>query len=185
MRLETLEDRTVLSTFAIANGDVAGLIAAIHAADTNNHNNTIALAAGGNYDLSAVNNTTDGPTGLPVVNTGGHSLVIQGNGATIARSSDSGTPAFRLLDVAAGAVLEIDNLTLSNGLEPGPAAEGGGIYSQGSLKLANAVIEGNAAQGSNGANGTAANVNGGSGGSAQGGGIYQTGGSVSSSGRRS
>ena len=47
LSLETLEDRTVLSTFTIANGDLAGLIAAIHAADTNNHNNTITLAAGG------------------------------------------------------------------------------------------------------------------------------------------
>ena len=151
LRLETLEARTVLSTFTIAGGDVAGLIAAIHAADSSNHNNTIALAAGGSYVLSAVDNTTDGPTGLPVVNNGGHSLVIQGNGATIARSSDTGTPAFRLLDVAAGSVLEVDNLTLKNGLETGPAARGGGIYSQGSLKLANAVINGNAAQGTNGA----------------------------------
>ena len=66
-----------------------------------------------------------------MVSTGGHSLVIQGNGATIARSSDTGTPAFRLLDVAAGAVLEVDNLTLNNGLEVGLAARGGGIYSQG------------------------------------------------------
>ena len=46
LRLEPLEEHTVLSTFTIANGDLAGLIAAIHTADTNNHNNTIALAAG-------------------------------------------------------------------------------------------------------------------------------------------
>ena len=179
LRLESLENRTLLSTFTISNGDVAGLIAAIHAADTDNHNNTIALAAGGSYVLSAVNNTTDGPTGLPVVGTGWHSLLIQGNGATITRDSASGTPAFRLLNVAAGAELVVDDLTLSNGLETGPAAQGGGIYSQGNLILASAVVQGNSAQGSNGADGGAANVNGGSGGSAQGGGIYQAGGSVS------
>src|SRR5262245_19570590 len=85
--LECLEDRTVLSTFHIANGDVAGLISAFHMADSNNQDNTIILAQDGDYVLGAIDNTSDGPTGLPVVATGGYSLTIEARGATISRNT--------------------------------------------------------------------------------------------------
>jgi hypothetical protein len=175
--LENLEDRTVPSTFKIANGDVAGLIAAIHAADSNSQDNTIILAKDGSYTLRAVDNTTDGSTGLPVIDNGSNSLTINGRGATISRSAAKATPGFRLLDVGVGSVVELRDLTLANGLETGPAAQGGAIYSQGNLTLRNTIVENNVAQGSAGTNGQPG-ATGGTGGSAQGGGIYQTGGSV-------
>src|SRR5881397_310360 len=50
------------ANFACAAGDVACLIAAVNAANTNGQVNTITLAAG-TYTLTAVDNTTDGPNG--------------------------------------------------------------------------------------------------------------------------
>src|SRR6516162_9917002 len=117
LRPELLEDRTAPATFTIANGDVPGLVAAIHAADGNGQDNTIVLARGGSYVLGVVDNAADGPTGLPVVATGGHALTIEGNGAAIERGTAAGTPAFRLLDVAAESVLDLVKLTLADGME--------------------------------------------------------------------
>src|SRR5262245_15759817 len=130
--LEPLEDRTLPSTFHVANGDVAGLIAAIHTADSNQQDNTIILARDGSYVLSAADNSVHGPTGLPVIDACGYRLTIKGRGATLSRSTAAGTPAFRLLDVAAGAALELRDMTLANGLETGATAQGGSIYSHGS-----------------------------------------------------
>src|SRR5438552_1707656 len=85
------------ATFTIADGDVAGLKAAINTANGNNDDDTINLAAGGAYTLTAVDNSTKGPNGLPVIgadNAGGaaHKLTINGNGATIQRSGAGSTP---------------------------------------------------------------------------------------------
>src|SRR5207253_6689253 len=77
------------ATFTIANGDVAGLISAINTANVNDEADTINLASGGAYTLTAVNNTTDGANGLPVLVNDllGPDLTINGNGATIQRST--------------------------------------------------------------------------------------------------
>jgi hypothetical protein len=48
--------------------------------------NTITLARGATFTLTAVNNTTDGPTGLPVI-AANNKLTILGNGATKSTSS--------------------------------------------------------------------------------------------------
>lgn len=56
---------------------------------------TVTLASGCVYKLTAKNNSTDGGTGLPVIN---GNVTVQGNGATITRSA---TAPFRLFDVAA------------------------------------------------------------------------------------
>jgi hypothetical protein len=58
--------------------------------------------AGTAFTLTAVDNTTDGATGLPVI-AANDTLTIVGNGDTIQRSTASGIPAFRLFDVASGA----------------------------------------------------------------------------------
>ena len=52
--------------FACAAGDVACLINAINTANANGEANTITLEAG-TYTLTAVDNDTDGPTGLPSI----------------------------------------------------------------------------------------------------------------------
>jgi hypothetical protein len=165
-----LEDRVVLSNYTAAT--VPDLIADIHAANRAGGSNTIALAAGAAFTLTAVDNTTDGATGLPVI-AANDALTIAGSGNTIQRSTASGTPAFRLFDVASGASLTLGSLTVQNGLAQGNgvAAEGGALLNQGSLTLNGVTVQNNTAQGQlqypivNGqANGTAA-----------GGGIYSSG----------
>jgi hypothetical protein len=92
------------ATFNIANGDVAGLIAAIQTANTNGgSSNVINLAPKGTYVLTAVADSSpdsgaSGAAGLPYVR---NTLTINGNGATIARSTASGTPDFVILEVSA------------------------------------------------------------------------------------
>lgn len=74
---------------------------------------TVVPAAGSVHTLTAVHNDFDGPTGLPIVTT---PVVLRGNRATIERSSDSGTPPFRLLYVYhPSGELTVDTLTLRNG----------------------------------------------------------------------
>src|SRR5205807_1411286 len=65
LRLEQLEDRHLPSSYTAAS--VSDLIADINAANLAGGSNTIALVAGNPFSLTAVNNTTDGRTGLPVI----------------------------------------------------------------------------------------------------------------------
>jgi hypothetical protein len=104
--------------------------------------------AGKTFSLTAVDNTTDGATGLPLI-AANDNLTIVGNGDTIERSTVSGTPAFRLIDVASKASLTLENLTLQGGLAfgSGSSAEGGGIYNQGTLDLNGVIVQNNVAQG--------------------------------------
>jgi hypothetical protein len=78
----------------------------------------IALAPSTMFNLTAVNNRTNGANGLPVI-TG--NLTILGGGGTIARSLAPGTPPFRLFCVAAGATLTLKDVTVANGLAQGDA----------------------------------------------------------------
>jgi hypothetical protein len=155
--LERLEDRTALSNFNAVT--VSDLITDINAANAAGGTNTITLTAATSspYVLTAVDNATDGPTGLPVISGGGtkvaaDNLTIIGNGDTIERSTASGTPDFRPFDVANSASLTLQNLTLENGLAfgAGISAEGGAIYNQGTLVLSAVTVQGNTAQGSDG-----------------------------------
>jgi hypothetical protein len=117
--LEHLEDRNLPSVYNAAN--VAQLIADINAANKAGGSNTIILTAPAStpYALTAANNSTDGPTGLPVISGKNKShpdnLTIIGNGDTIERSTAYGTPLFRLFEVASGATLTLENLTLTGG----------------------------------------------------------------------
>src|SRR2546421_6329040 len=85
--LERLEDRHLPSSYAAAS--VSDLIADINAANQAGGSNTIALAAGTTFALTAANNSTDGPTGLPVI-AAHDDLTIIGNGDTIERSGRTG-----------------------------------------------------------------------------------------------
>jgi hypothetical protein len=130
---------------------VAELIGDIRASNQHGGSDTITLAANTTFVLTAADNTTDGATGLPVIKAR-NNLTILGNGDTIERSSASGTAAFRLLDVASGGSLTLENLTLQNGLAfgAGAAAEGGAVHNQGTLVLNGVTVQANAAQGSDG-----------------------------------
>jgi hypothetical protein len=140
-RLERLEDRSVPSSFTAAS--VSGLVADINAANATGGSNTITLVAGKTFTITAVDNTTDGATGLPVI-ASGDNLTIVGNGDVIQRSTADGTPAFRLFDVASGASVALANLTLQGGL----SGQGGAIYSQGSLNLNGVTVQNNVARSS-------------------------------------
>ena len=67
LALEALEGRTAPAVFTVANGDAAGLIAAISASNTNNQSDTINLAAGGTYVFGAAADAADGGSALPSV----------------------------------------------------------------------------------------------------------------------
>jgi hypothetical protein len=144
--LEVLEDRALPSSYTA--GTVADLTADINAANTGGGSNTITLVAGTTFTLTAVDNTTDGATGLPVI-AANDTLSIAGNGDTIQRSTANGTPAFRLFDVASGASLTLQSLTVQNGLAQGSGvlAEGGALLNQGSLTLTGVTVQNNTAQG--------------------------------------
>ena len=140
--VEQLETRRVLASFTASS--VAELIANINAANAAGGSNTIALAAGGSFKLSAVDNMTNGATGLPVI-AAGNTLTIVGNNATIERSSAKATPAFRILNVASGGSLSLNDLTLSRGLSSDDSfagvAIGGGVRSLGTLSLNRVTVQ--------------------------------------------
>jgi hypothetical protein len=162
--LEPLEDRSVPSSFTASS--VNDLIADITAANNQGGSNTITLAPGTTFTLIKVDNTTDGATGLPVI-ANNDDLTIIGNNDTIQRSTAAGTPAFRLLDVADGANLELQDLTLQGGF---CHDWGGAIRNnpQGSLTLSRVIVQNNISEGLDGTTGE-------DGGTAKGGGIFSFG----------
>ena len=149
LRLEQLEDRTAPANFTAAT--VADLIADINAANATAAADTITLVAGKTFTLTDVDNSTNGPTGLPQITASG-TLTIVGNGDIIERSTAKGTPNFRLFDVAAGASLTLEHLTLQGGyfVPSGHAdqpfdAHGGAIDNQGDLTLRSVIVQNNTA----------------------------------------
>jgi hypothetical protein len=174
--LEQLEDRTLPSSYMAAT--VSDLIADINAANKAGGTNTITLTAptSNPYVLIAVDNSSDGANGLPVI-ANKNILTIVGNGDTIERSTASGTADFRLFDVASGGSLTLENLTVQNGVAfgSGKAAEGGAIFNQGTLVLSVVTVQGNMARGSDGINSHAGN-------DASGGGVWSSGALTAQSG---
>jgi hypothetical protein len=149
-----LEGRDVPSTFYASTA--SDLIADINAANSAGGANTIVLTEAGAipYLLSAVNNTADGATGTPVISGGtkkvaADNLTLIGYGDLIERSTTAGTPAFRLFDVASGASLTLENMTVQNGLAYGEnaAAQGGAVRNLGTLTLNHVAVEFNEAFG--------------------------------------
>ena len=135
------------ATFAVpcagVGGGAAGLIAAITAANADPGADTITLAAGCTYALTAADNSdSNGANGLPVVTT---QITIEGNGATITRSSED---AFRIVEVEAGGALRLHELTVSGGganTVSGAGADGGGIANEGTLIVDESAVIGNGA----------------------------------------
>jgi hypothetical protein len=158
--LEHLEDRDLPSTYSAAN--VTQLIADINAANTAGGANTIILTAPASspYVLTAANNSTDGGNALPVISGGethssgkgkktvnvtlpADNLTIIGNGDTVERATNLAmTPLFRLFEVASGATLTLENLTLTGGRPP-RGYGGGAILNAGTLVLDGVTVTGN------------------------------------------
>jgi predicted outer membrane repeat protein len=133
--------------FNITNGDVAGLTSAITTANSNGQDDTIELAAGGTYTLTARDSFLNG---LPQIGPdGGHKLTIHGNGATIQRipAIDDSAHKFRIFETKSGANVTLTALTLTNGnLSSGTVAYAGAIYNNrdeagnATLTIANCTI---------------------------------------------
>ena len=129
------------ATFNIADGDVAGLIAAINATNSNPGPDTINLAPGGTYILTYIAGPDGwhGPTGLPIVQgfseTQHESLTINGNGSTIQRSDAPGIPDFRIFHALYADVI-LDRVVIKGGRGFGSRCGGGGLY----LNVSNTVI---------------------------------------------
>lgn len=102
---------------------------------------TLNLAAKATYTLTAINNSNQGPNGLPLVTS---VITINGNGATIKRSSAADTDNFRLLRIVNGN-LTVNNLRLTGGNITGDTLYGGGISNNGTLTLNNSIVSGNSA----------------------------------------
>lgn len=129
---------------------------AITQANTVTGNDTIVFGAG-------VTGTIALSSSLPQVLQGGGSIDIQGPGRALL--TISGANAVRIIDTQLASVLAMSKLTLSGGRAPlsGSDAEGGAIYSRGTLILFDVHITNCQANGANSA--------GGSGGSGRGGAI--------------
>ncbi|HVX30392.1 MAG TPA: hypothetical protein VHA53_07940, partial [Nitrolancea sp.] len=112
------------------------LISAINSANANTSGGTLILSPHCTYTITT---PATAPTGLPVI-TG--NVTIKGQAATITRDSDENTPAFRIFDVAAGATLNIDFLTISNGKS---LLLGGAIQYGGTGTISNSTFSGNTA----------------------------------------
>ena len=131
------------------------LIAAISAA--NKISGTVTLTSGCVYTLTARNNATDGGTGLPVIT---KKVTVKGNGATIARSTATGTPSFRIFDVASAGSLTLTSLTLSHGLANNGVQGGGAIFSHGILSVTGSMFKSNSSPALHGTSGGAINNSG-------------------------
>jgi len=130
---------TQAATYNVANGDVAGLIAAINSANSSAAPNVINLANGGTYTLTAPDN---GSNGLPAIT---NSMTINGNGATIQRSSAAGTPDFRIFRITSTGTVSLNNLIISNGKGTDDFT-GGGIqvfHDSGIVNVTNCLISHN------------------------------------------
>lgn len=104
----------------------------------------ISLEPGCTYTLTEVDNSDfQGPNGLPTV---ADDLVVEGNGATIERSSAGGTPEFRLLN-SQDADLTVRNITMRNGYVSAETGRGGAIRATVGLLIENSFFEGNHSQG--------------------------------------
>jgi hypothetical protein len=129
--VEPLEDRTVLSTFTVANLADSGsgsLRAAIAAANANAGHDVIAFTAG----LSGTVILTSGELGIT------DAVHIDGPGA--GRLAVSGNDASRVFQIGSGVAVDIDGLTVTRGHS---LLRGGGILNAGTLTLSHAVVSDN------------------------------------------
>ena len=101
--------------------------------------NRFDLAPGSTYTLTAPDNDTDGPNGLPTIV---GDITINGHGATIQRSTDSGTPEFRIIRVDPTGILTLQRVTLRNGQA---FTFGGGVTNRGTLTIDGSTLAANSA----------------------------------------
>jgi hypothetical protein len=100
---------------------------------------TLVLTPQCTYNLVSVNNTKNGPTGLPVII---RDITLSGDQNLITRSGALGTPTFRIAQVGPSGKLTLKNTTLNNGSATGA---GGGILNFGTVTLTGSGLTNNTA----------------------------------------
>ena len=111
---------TLVDAITSANAD-----AAAGGCPAGNGADTIVLPTGSTQSLTSVDNTTLGPTGLPVVSS---TVTIRGRDSTIRRASSA--PEFRILAVASSGGLTLRQDHGERGGERGSLVGGGGGVAQ-------------------------------------------------------
>lgn len=110
------------------------------------------LPANSRFTFTAPNNSIDGANALPQITS---PITIQGNGSIIERSTVSGTPDFRLINITNSGELALNNVTLQNGAATGAgyaAGSGGAILNRrGVLTLNNSTVRNSSANNDGGA----------------------------------
>lgn len=132
-----------------ANDTATGLVYADCAAGSPGLGDMISLPAGGDFTLTAADNSTYGPSGLPVIS----DLVTIQSPTTATIHRDPAAEPFRVLAVGREGRLVLEQVTISGGRTPDPARAadvtyatmGGGALNLGALRLNDAVISGNTA----------------------------------------
>jgi hypothetical protein len=121
------------------------LITAINTANGVLSPSTLVLTPLCTYNLTTVNNTTNGANGLPVII---RDITFSGDQNLITRSGAAGTPTFRIAQVSGGTgKLTLKNTTLNNGSATGA---GGGILNYGSVTLTGSALTNNKASSTGG-----------------------------------
>jgi hypothetical protein len=124
------------AVFQCPAGDVACLITAINTANADGEADLITLAEG-TYTLTAVDNVTDGPNGLPSIVS---AMTIQGVGPeTTVIERDASAPEFRIVHVAPAGILTLEGLTIRGGTVY-PISDGGGVANNGTVTLTNCRV---------------------------------------------
>jgi hypothetical protein len=128
---------TQAKTFHCRATDTPCLITSITEANTNGQKTNDIRLEVGTYTLTAVNNDTDGPNGLPSVTS---TLTITGDGAdtTIIAGNLQG----RLVHAAASGTLTLEGLTLrgEGNLPFSPSSSGAGIWNGVRVTLLNSIL---------------------------------------------
>src|SRR5580658_2940088 len=137
--VEALESRVMLSTYTVTStadtGASGTLRWAINSANTSGTNATIDFSLSGTGPWSIDLSST-----LPEVNDSGHSITINGPGASSLSINGGGFGS--VFTVADHTIATIENLTISGGSTTG---NGGGIDNLGTLTVTNCIISGNTA----------------------------------------
>ena len=123
--------------------DAFELVDAIGKSNSTGGIHTLELAQGCVYELTWIEDMTNGHNGLPTILT---EMTINGNGATIIRADDA--PNFRIFHVGSKTTLTLNNLTIENGHADGAGPSnyedrGGAILNRGILSIDSVLITNN------------------------------------------
>ena len=135
----TVSQPVYAAVFDCPSGDVSCLIEKVNQANANGEADTINLE-GGTYTLMSVDNTIDGPNGLPSITS---PITINGTGAETTVIERDSIDEFRIFHVGIGGTLILEGLTVTGG--DANYNKGGGIFNWWILTVINSTISGNSA----------------------------------------